>query len=86
MLLSSIPSCNLVEHSKSSLEGLLYISFVSWQGWWCLSWLGEGSRLLEPRLSVSHVFFLGELVCVAPLASASSLIHSSQWRKLHGSL
>ena len=24
--------------------------------------------------------------CVAPLASASSLIHSSQWRKLHGSL
>ena len=22
----------------------------------------------------------------APLASASSLIHSSQWRKLHGSL
>ena len=33
--------CNLAERSRSSLEGFLFISFVSWQVWLCLSWLGE---------------------------------------------
>ena len=38
-----------------------------------------GSDGLRTRLS-------DRAATVAPLASASSLIHSSQWRKLHGSL
>ena len=56
------PLCNLVEHSRSSLEGFLFISFVSWQVWLCFNWLGEGSGLLGLRFGVSHVLFLGELV------------------------
>ena len=44
-LLSSFPLCNLAEHSRSSLGGLLFISLVSWQVWLCLSWLGGGSGL-----------------------------------------
>ena len=59
---SHLFSCNLAECSRSSLEGLLFISSVFWQMWLCLSWLGEGSRLLGSRLGVSHVMFLGELV------------------------
>ena len=61
-LLSSFSPCNLVEHSRSSLKGFLFISFVSWQVRLCLNWLGEGSELLGLRLGVSHVLFLGELV------------------------